>query len=179
MSLRHPVAIDIWIMICAVTFRHRTSHGRLTNDVCSHMCDLCTCAATIHIWLHDLCTCAATIHIWFHDVCTCTCALYIYHTGALDIYHMTTTQHRVGTSTQVADSSKEPTHRSHPRRLHLSHRICLFCRIQSLLQGSFAKENYNLIDRSHPMRIHLTYRSPMTSTQVCSQRAAKDISLKT
>ena len=39
--------------------------------------------------------------------------------------------------------------------------IGLFCRIASLLQGSFAKEAYNLIDltnQSHPVYICMQYR---------------------
>ena len=48
---------------------------------------------------------------------------------------------------------KEPTSRSHPIWKSLQ---CLFCRIPSLLQGSFAKETYNFKEppsRSHPIWI--------------------------
>jgi len=44
--------------------------------------------------------------------------------------------------------------------------IDIFCRISSLLQGSFAKEPYNLIDptdRSHPI-VSLAYNIPCTSS---------------
>jgi len=46
---------------------------------------------------------------------------------------------------------KEPTSRRHPIWKSLQ---CLFCRIPSRLQGSFAKETYNLKEptsRSHPI----------------------------
>jgi len=76
-----------------------------------------------------------------------------------------------------APSTKELTRGKKPLTLNVSYRattisrllkiIVLFCRISSLLQGSFAKETYNLkepTDRSHPIWVFAPLHRTFTQT---------------
>jgi len=66
------------------------------------------------------------------------------------------------TYSNSCDSLKAPTNRSHPIAIHvcrIDSILGLFCRISSLLQGSFAKETY----RSHPIAIHVCSMASSTA----------------
>ena len=81
------------------------------------------------------------IQIWGVFVCGCGCVLNTYTRILYQKLQVCTADCRYG----VALVSR------------INEMIGLFCRISSLLYGSFAKETYNLIDltnRSHPIGWH-------------------------